>query len=132
MANPQSAYKALQVNTRLIIEAGMDVQELADKLLERGIINEGERRRATDRLCGMTAEERLGRLLEVIRASVKLNGNVFDQFINILEENDSVRMITLANKLKEGKLTYVNHYLLAFSFILILSLFFFPSHCSHV
>ena len=112
MANPKSAYKALQVNTRLIIEADIDVQELADKLLERGIINEGERRKATDRLCGMTAEERLGRLLEVIRASVKLNGNVFDQFVNILEENGSVRMIALANQLKEGKLTHISHQLL--------------------
>ena len=116
MADSKSAYKALQVNTRSIIEATIDVQELADKLFERRIINEGERKKATDRLCGMTAEERLGRLLEVIRASVKLNGNVFDQFVNILEEIGGVGMIALANKLKEGKLTYISHQLLAFSF----------------
>ena len=59
---------------------------LTDKLFSVYIISEDERRDLNDELTGKTTTDRIGKLLDIIRNTAKNNGNVFPQFISILNK----------------------------------------------
>ena len=87
------------------MEADLDVHLLADKLLSIGVITDNDRKCINDRDSGQTALERMRHLLDLIMATVKRNGSVFDQFIDILRDG-SQREKDLADRLitsYEGK-----------------------------
>ena len=87
------------------MEAALDVHLLADKLLSLNIITDGDRKHVNDRDSGQTTLERMRYLLDLIMATVKGNGFVFDQFIDILKDG-SQRERDLAGRLiasYEGK-----------------------------
>ena len=85
-SDSQAAYKALRVNITHILEAGLDVHHLADKLLSLNIITNADWKCVNDRDSGQTARERMQHLLDLIMDTVKRNGSVFDQFIDILKD----------------------------------------------
>ena len=88
-------------NLSLIKRAKVNHQFIADKSFEKRIINARERDQVTDKQSGCTVDERMDRLLELITASISINGEEFGIFLEILREEDTSRSIALANMLKE-------------------------------
>ena len=104
-SDSQAACKALCVNIIHILGAGLDFRVLADKLLSIDIITDDDWKHVNDRDSGQTALERMRHLFDLIMATVKKNGSVFDQFIDILRDG-SQRERDLADRLitsYEGK-----------------------------
>ena len=85
-SDPQVANHALRTNYLNIKEACLDLHLLTDKLFSVNIISENDKRNLTDELTGKTTADRIGTLLDKIRATVRNNGKVFAQFIRILKE----------------------------------------------
>ena len=78
---PDVAYRVMTENIALIKSAKVDLHFLADKLLEKEIID-------TDEHSGHTADQRMDRLLELLTASIRLDGEYFSIFLEILREKD--------------------------------------------
>ena len=89
----------MKKNISLIKSAEIDPVFLADKLLEKKIINERQRQTVTDRFTGRTEDERMDALLNTLMTSIKLEGKVFGIFLEILKEEDTLMLISLADKL---------------------------------
>ena len=83
----------------MIKNCGIDIHILVDKLLEHKIINAREKRGITDGYTRQTAGERMDELLHIISSSIKMDGEVFGIFIDILREEGTRRTIALADKL---------------------------------
>ena len=75
-------------NIALIKSAKVDLHFLADKLLEKEIIHARERGAVTDEHSGRTADQRMDKLLELLTASIRLDGEYFSIFLEILREKD--------------------------------------------
>ena len=86
-------------NIALIKSAKVDLQFLADKLLEKEIIDASERGAVTDEHSGRTADQRMDKLLELLTASIILDGEDFGIFLNILKDQNNKRYTNLAKKL---------------------------------
>ena len=86
-------------NILSIKSTGIDHVFLADKLLEKKIINERQKKAVTDRFTGRTEDERLDELLDALMTSIKVEGKVFGIFLEILKEEDTLMFISLADKL---------------------------------
>ena len=93
------AYKVMTENIALIKDAKINLQFLADKLLEKGIIDASEKGEVTDEHSGRTADQRLDKLLELLTASIRLDGEDFGIFLNILKYQNNKRYTNLAKKL---------------------------------
>ena len=65
-----TAYKVLRVNTTTIIRAAIDVQSLANRLLQCNIISEKDASNPH-----MSREDRLDKLMHTVRATVRGNGH---------------------------------------------------------
>ena len=96
---PAVAHKVMTENIALIKGAKVDLQFLADKLLEKKIIDASERGAVTDEHSGHTADQRMDKLLELLTASIRLDGEDFGIFLNILKDQDIKRYTNLAKKL---------------------------------
>ena len=88
-------------NIVLIKETQIDLYFLADKLLEKSVINGRERNQVTDEHCGLTADQRLHKLLNITIGTIRVDGEVFGIFLDILREEGTRRTIKLADKLIE-------------------------------
>ncbi|XP_019859963.1 PREDICTED: uncharacterized protein LOC109588226 [Amphimedon queenslandica] len=95
------AHRVMMENIVLIKETQVDLYFLADKLLEKSIINGRERSQVTDEHCGLTADQRLHKLLNIIIGTIRVDGEVFGIFLDILREEGTRRTIKLADKLLE-------------------------------
>ena len=98
------AYEVLRVNITTINSAAIDVQSLANRLFQHRIISEKEKKNASNRQ--ISREDRLDKLMDTVRATVRGNGHVFVQFIDILREAGTVAETDLANRLE----TYYHQY----------------------
>ena len=88
--------------TGMIKDYGIDnIHFLVDKLLEHKIISERKKKEITDGYTRQTAGERMDELLHIISSSIKMDGEVFGIFIDILREEGTRRTIGLADKLLE-------------------------------
>ena len=96
---PDIAHKVMMESISLIKDAKVDLQYLADKLLEKKIIDARERGAVTDEHSGRTADERMDKLLDLLTAAIKLDGEDFGIFLNILKGQDNKRYTNLAKKL---------------------------------
>ena len=83
---PAIAHEVIKENISLIKSAGIGLVFLADKLLEKKIINERKRKAVTDRFTGHTENERMDELLHALMTSIKVDGKVFGIFLEILKE----------------------------------------------
>ena len=99
------ACKVLVDNTQKIMEYfAEDYCEIADKLLQRKVINEREKNVITDRKTGLNTYERMEELLKRVKKSVKLNVSVFSSFVQILQEKGTSAAEKFAEELvKEYK-----------------------------
>ena len=93
------AHEVMTENISLIKSVGIGLVFLADKLLEKKIINERQKKATTDRFTGRTEDERMDDLLHFLMTSIKVEGEVFGIFLEILKEEDTLVSISLANKL---------------------------------
>ena len=89
----------IKENITLIKSTGIGLVLLVDKLLEKKIINERQKKAVTDRFTGRTEEERMDELLHALMTSIKMEGKVFGIFLEILKEEDTLVSISLADKL---------------------------------
>ena len=89
----------IKENISLIKSAGIGLAFLADKLLEKKIINERQKKAVTDRFIGRTEDERMDELLHALMTSIKVEGKVFGIFLKVLKEEDTLASISLADKL---------------------------------
>ena len=96
---PDVAYKVMTENIALIKGAKVNLQFLAHKLLEKKIIDESEKGEVTDEHSGRTADQRMDKLLDLLTASIRLDGEDFGVFLNILKDQDNKRYTNLAKKL---------------------------------
>lgn len=85
-SDTEIAYQVLRVNNTLILEADLDLYSLGSKLFSLEIISDNEWKQLNDDRTGKTSVERMGCLLNTVRATVRNNGTVFAQFIKILSE----------------------------------------------
>ena len=85
-------------NIALIKNAKVDLNFLADKLLENWVIDKSERGEVTDELSGRT-DQRMDKLLELLTAAIRLDGEDFGIFLDILKDQDNKRYINLAKRL---------------------------------
>ena len=96
------AYRVITEKTSLIKSYRVDFHFLADKLFEKRIINAEERKQVTNPGSGMTADERLQILINYIKEVIKIKGEVFGTFIDILKEENTIRSAKLADQLMDG------------------------------
>ena len=93
------ACRVMTENIALIKGAKVNLQFLADKLLEKNIIDESEKGEVTDEHSGRTADQRMDKLLELLTAAIRLEGEDFGTFLNILKDQNNKRYTNLAKKL---------------------------------
>ena len=86
-------------NKQSIIEVKLNHLLLANKLLEKKIINSNEKDEVTDEHSRCTADQRMDKLLGFLIASIKTDGEDFGVFLEILKKEDTKRFTKLANKL---------------------------------
>ena len=87
-------------HTPLIKESRLDLLSLAGKLLSKKIINETDKKEITD-TGRLSADERMDCLLNYIKVSIKYEGKVFGDFLEILRDENNVRAENLAKKLED-------------------------------
>ena len=96
---PDVAHEVMTENMTLIKSSGIDHVFLADKLLEKKIINERKKKAVTDRFIGRTEDEKMDELLHTLMTAIKVEGKAFGIFLEILKEEDTLASISLADKL---------------------------------
>ena len=79
---------------------------LIDKLVEKRLISEAEKRQVIDHSCGLTTDQRMDMLLHFVKAAIKYNGEGFRLFIEIIEQEDTLKTDRLAQILLD---TYSNN-----------------------
>ena len=90
-------------NFILIKSSGIDLYFLADKLLENKIINERKKKAVTDRLTGLTENERMDELIHILMKSIEVKGKeVFDIFLEILKKEDTILSHSCAKELSDA------------------------------
>lgn len=102
----------MKENTFLIKESGIKLDDLATKMLEKGIINESDRKDIVDIRRGLPDSQRIDELLSTLRETVGKNGSIFGWFIQALRDNNTIlscnaadKLITLYNTAVKGKKT---------------------------
>ena len=103
---PEVAYRVMSECTSGIRRCGIDLHFLAEKLLEKKIINNRQKKKATDEHSGRTTDQRLDQLLDIIKDSVQQEGKVFEYVLEILKDEDTI----LANKLYDDMINKYEQY----------------------
>ena len=95
---PDVAYKVMTECTGMIKE-DITLNPLVDKLVEKRIINESEKNHILDDQCGLTADQRMDKLLGFVKASINRDGEDFRLFIEIIKQENTRRADRLVQKL---------------------------------
>ena len=75
---------------------------MVDRLLEKRIINEKQKNQITDQHCGLTADQRMDKLLSLVKASIQVNGQVFHLFVEIIKQENTIITDSLAQTLLDN------------------------------
>ena len=81
------ASRVIKDNIAIIKSHGIDLQYLADKLLDKNIINATEKSEVTDHRCSVA--ERMHKLLEILKKFISAHGENFSIFLDILKKGKS-------------------------------------------
>ena len=84
--------------TGMIIER-VGLYSLIDKLVENRMISETEKDQVTDQSSGLTANQRMIKLLDFVRSSIREDGDDFRLFIEIIKQENTKRADRLAQTL---------------------------------
>ena len=101
------AYRVMTECTADIKSCRIDLVSLAEKLLQKKIINLKQKSKAIDENTGCSYDQRMDELLEIIKASVKVEGKVFGYILEILKDEDTI----LTNKLYDDMMNKYRRYL---------------------
>ena len=93
-------------STSLIKDSQISLTTLANKLLEKKVINAELKTKVMDEKCGLTVDERKEKLLKVLAESVRVLGKLFEYMIKILKEEDTVLADNAAEMLLEKYTDY--------------------------
>ena len=85
-----------------MIKELLDLNTLVDKLLEKRIINERLKNQMIDQHCGLTADQRMDKLLSLVKASIQVNGQVFQLFVEIIKQENTIITDSLARTLLDN------------------------------
>ena len=85
-----------------MIKEILDLNTLVNKLLEKRIINERQKNQITDQHCGLTADQRMDKLLSLVKASIQVNGQVFHLFVEIIKQENTIITDSLAQTLLDN------------------------------
>ena len=85
-----------------MIKERLDLNTLVDKLLEKRMINEREKNQVLDERCGLTADQRMDKLLSLVKASIRENGEDFGLFLEIIKQENTRRADRLAQTLLDN------------------------------
>ena len=77
-------------STSLIKESQISLTTLANKLLEKKVINAEQKTEVMDEKCGLTIDERKEKLLKVLADTIKVIGKPFEYMIKILKDEDTL------------------------------------------
>ena len=75
---------------------------LVDRLLEKRVINEKQKNQFTDQHCGLTADQRMDKLLSLVKASIREDGEDFGLFLEIIKQENTRRTDRLAQTLLDN------------------------------
>ena len=92
------ASKAMTECTGMIKEL-VGLYPLIDKLVEKRMISEAEKRQVTDQSCNLTTDQRMDKLLDFVKASINDDGEDFGLFIEIIKQENTRKADRLAQKL---------------------------------
>ena len=101
------AYRVMTECTAEIRSCRIDLVSLAEKLLQKKIINLKQKSKSIDENTGHSYDQRMDELLEIIKASVKVEGKVFGYILEILKDEDTI----LTNKLYDDMMNKYRRYL---------------------
>ena len=94
---PDVAYKVMTECTGMLKK--LRLNSLLDKLVENRMINDDEKDEVTDQSCGLTADQRMDKLLGFVKDSIKEDGEDFRLFIEIIKQENTRRADRLAQTL---------------------------------
>ena len=93
------ASKVLSKNNEMIKDS-IGLMHLADKMVENDIITDKEKSTiVSDRMSGLSKDERMEELLKELKKAVKQNGAIFMWFIKMLKDYDTVVSKAIAENL---------------------------------
>ena len=81
------------------IKEKVGLYPLVDKLVEKRMISETEKDQVTDHSCGLTADQRMDKLLGFVKASIKEDGKSFEFFIEIIKQENTIKADKLVQTL---------------------------------
>lgn len=90
------ACQVISESTEDIINAEIDTQRFAEKLLAKTIISERESNKIRSY---QTDSDKWTELLKIIKATVRGDGSVFSTFLDMIKEGGTLREKNLAKKL---------------------------------
>ena len=82
---------------------------LIDKLVEIRMISEAEKDQVTDQSCGLTTDQRMDKLLHIVKITIKYNGEAFKSFIEIIKQENTIKTDGLAQTLLDTYYKYLTH-----------------------
>ena len=85
-----------------MIKERLDLNTLVDKLLEKRMINEREKNQVLDERCRLTADQRMDKLLSLVKASIREDGEDFGLFLEIIKQENTRRADRLAQTLLDN------------------------------
>ncbi|XP_019861643.1 PREDICTED: uncharacterized protein LOC109590161 [Amphimedon queenslandica] len=85
-----------------MIKERLELNTLVQKLLEKRVINERQKNQITDQHCGLTADQRIDKLLSLVRVSIQMNGQVFHLFLEIIKQENTIITDSLAQTLLDN------------------------------
>lgn len=83
-----------------INEHVISLDYLVAKMLEKKIITDAQRRKITDRMTGLSTDERIDNLLDILIATVKADKSVFHWFMEIFREYDTILSVRVADQME--------------------------------
>ena len=99
MDDRETALKALQKNTSIIIESGINSDSLSHHLFSDEVITEAQYNEFTDTKTGKSNASRLEEILKAVRNCVKLDEKDFGVFLKVLKESGQKK---IAEKLEDS------------------------------
>ena len=99
MYRPAVACEVIKENISSIKSTGIGLAFLADKFLEKKIINERQKQAVTDRFTGRTEDERMDDLIHALMTTINVEGKAFGIFLDILKKEDTLASNKVADKL---------------------------------
>ena len=87
----KAANEAITESILQIKQSQICLETFANKALLKKIISKAEKNRITDTSTGLSTDERMNKLLELVAVAIQFKGKVFGDFLDILREEDNVR-----------------------------------------